>query len=135
MTTREWKIIGVAAVLVLVAAAAGWVWGAAGGRQAVREMAALRLQHDLMDARSRILAARVDLYRLNFGSAATNLEDAKKPLESAAQALDDRGESERAAAARRAIEAAEEARRLAAQVDQAAQGAAERALAEIQRAH
>jgi hypothetical protein len=135
VTTREWKVIGAAVVAVAIAFAAGWVWGSAGGRTAERELQGVRLQQALTEARSRILAARVDLYRLNFGSAATNLEEAKAPLEDAAAAFDGRREEERAAAVRRAIASAEEARRLAAQVDQAAQGAAERALDDIQRAH
>lgn len=134
MTTREWKIVGAAVLVAMLAFAGGWVWGTSGGRQAERELAGMRLRHDLMDARSRVLAARVDLYRLNFGSAATNLEEARVPLESAAAAFDAEGDRERAAAMRRAMEAAEEARSLAARVDQAAQGAAERALTEIQRA-
>jgi len=134
VTTREWKIVGAAVLAVVLAVAAGWFWGWSGGRHAERELAGLRLQHHLMDARSRILAARVDLYRLNFGSATTNLEEAKARLEAAAGMLDREPDAERAAAVRSAIRAADEARRLAAKVDQAAQGPADRALADIQRA-
>ena len=134
MTARTWKLIGAAVLVLVLAVAGGWIWGSSAGRSAEREVAALRLQHHLMDARSRILAARVDLYRLNFGSATTNLEEAKVPLEAAAGMLDREGDAERAAAVRSAIQAAGEARRLAAKVDQAAQGPADRALADIRRA-
>ena len=134
MTTSTWKVIGAAVLVLVLAVAGGWIWGSSAGRSAERELAGLRLQHHLTNARSRILAARVDLYRLNFGSATTNLEEAKAPLEAAAGMLDREGDPERAAAVRSAIQAADEARRLAGKVDQAAQGPADRALAEIQRA-
>jgi hypothetical protein len=74
------------------------------------------------------------LYKLNFGSATSNFEAAKRSLQASRAALD---EDDDAAAIQRlqaAATAAEEARRLAAQVNPAAQGAAERALAELEQA-
>jgi hypothetical protein len=128
------KIAGAVAVALVVALAAGWLWGSSGRRDLESRVASLELQNHFAEARARLLAARVDLYTLNFGSATRNFETAKKPLEAIATAFEQDGDADRAKEARAALAAAEEARRLAAQVNQSAQASAERAVAALGRA-
>jgi hypothetical protein len=128
------KIAGAVAVALVVALAAGWLWGSSGRRDLESRVASLELQNHFAEARARLLAARVDLYTLNFGSATRNFETAKKPLEAIATAFEQDGDAGRAKEARAALAAAEEARRLAAQVNQSAQASAERAVAALGRA-
>ena len=134
MNSRVGKIVAAVAVALLVAVAGGWLWGAQGRWAAERELAGLRLDHDFTGARARLLAARVDLYALNFGSAATNFEAAKRSLQQALARLASEDQPEVVAALQAAVAAAEEGGRLAAEVNPSAQAGAERALAELQRA-
>jgi hypothetical protein len=134
VNNRMLKTVGAIAIALIVALAAGWLWGSSGRRDLEHRVATLELQNHLADARARLLAARVDLYTLNFGSAARNLETAKQPLEAAATAFEQDGDADRAKEARAALAAAEEARRLAAAVNQSAQASAERAVAALGRA-
>ena len=134
MTGRLWKIVAAIALGLVLAVAAGWLWGASGAWEAQRELRTLQRDHQLTEARARLLAARVDLYTLNFGSAASNLGAAKRSLEQAVASYDAEEQAELVAALRGAVAAAEEGRRLAAEVSQSAQAAAERALAQLQRA-
>ena len=134
MNTRMLKIVGAIALALVVALAAGWIWGSSGRRDLERRVASLELQNRLSEARALLLAARVDLYTLNFGSATRNFETAKKPLEAIAIAFEQDGDADRAKEARAALAAAEDARRLAAQVNQSAQASAERAVTALARA-
>jgi hypothetical protein len=86
------------------------------------------------DARARLLAARVDLYSLNFGAATQDLEAAKIPLQAMVQRYEQDGETARVTDAQNALASVEKARRLAAQLDQSAQGATADALAALERA-
>jgi hypothetical protein len=76
----------------------------------------------------RLLAGRVDLFALNFGSAARHFEQAKVPLDRLASHYEEAGDRASAEGVRRALAAAEEARAFAAQVDPSAQGAVQRAI-------
>ena len=134
MNTRMLKIVGAIALALVVALAAGWIWGSSGRRDLERRVASLELQNRLSEARALLLAARVDLYTLNFGSATRNFETAKKLLEAIAIAFEQDGDADRAKEARAALAAAEDARRLAAQVNQSAQASAERAVTALARA-
>jgi hypothetical protein len=79
-------VLGVA-VAVLVALGAGWLWGSAGRASSERALQTVELRSDLHQARGSALAARVDLYNINFGEARRHLEDAKESLRRAAGRL------------------------------------------------
>jgi hypothetical protein len=128
---RLLKIVGFAALGLVLALAAGWIWGSAGKSELSSELEALRLEHDVTLARSSMLAARVDLYTLNYGSATQHCESAKGALSRLAARFDRDDDKARAALVRTALSAAEEARRLAGQVNPSAQTAAQRALASL----
>ena len=135
VTSRVWKIVAAVAVALIVATAGGWLWGSQGRWAAERELARLQLDHELTGARARLLAARVELYALNFGSAAANFEAAKQALQQAQGRLaGGEDQAEVAAALQAAIAAAEEGGRFAAEVNPSAQAGAERALAALERA-
>jgi exonuclease VII small subunit len=134
VNTRLLKIVGAVAFGFVLAFAGGWVWGASGRVELQSRLKQTDLRLQIAEARGRLLAARVDLYTLNFGAAAQNLESAKAPLEAVIGSYERDGESVRVTHARAALAAAEEARTLAARVDQSAQGAAARALAAFERA-
>src|SRR6266852_3528843 len=67
--------LGVVAA-VLIAVLAGYLWGSAGRRTAEREVQGVTLRIDLIEARGALLAARVDLYNVNFGNASRHLQEA-----------------------------------------------------------
>ena len=134
MNSRALKLVAAVVLGFAVTLGIGWLWGASGRWEAERQLMDARLNSDLTGARARLLAARVELYRLNFGSATSNFEAAKRSLEASRAALDQEDDAPSIERLQAAIAAAEEARRLAAQVNPAAQAAAERALAELDRA-
>jgi len=132
MNMRSLKIAGLIALGLALALAAGWLWGAAGRWPAERRVAEAELRLRLTDARSRVLGGRVDLYSLNFGSAAQNFEAARQIVSStsdmlaAADAKDPRVERLRAA-----LNDLTASQRFAAQMRQDAHTPAERALQAI----
>jgi hypothetical protein len=121
------KIVGAVVLAVLVAAASGWLWGVSGTRAAERRLAEQDLRLRLTDARSRILGARVDLYSLNFGAAAQNLEGARQVLASVIATYETGTTSPRAEQLRAAMTDLEGAMRIAAQMRQDAHVPADRA--------
>jgi len=129
---RSLKIAGLIALGLALALAVGWLWGAAGRWPAERRVAEAELRLRLTDARSRVLGGRVDLYSLNFGSAAQNFEAARQIVSStsdmlaAADAKDPRVERLRAA-----LNDLAASQRFAAQMRQDAHTSAERALQAI----
>ena len=134
MTGRLWKIVAAVAAGLVLALAVGWLWGSRGRWDAERELSRVQAEHVFTESRARLLAARVDLYALNFGSAASNLQTAKRSLQQALASYDREEQPEVSAALQSAVAAADEAGRLAAEVNPSAQAAAERALADLQRA-
>jgi hypothetical protein len=74
-------------IALLVALLAGFLWGRAGqsGLQAQLDDTGLRL--DLAEGRGNLLAARIDLFEVNFGRASQRLEAAKTVLRDAASRL------------------------------------------------
>ena len=134
MSVRLLKIIGGVTLALLVALAGGYVWGSSGRLELQSRLHDMELRVQVSDARARLLAARVDLYSLNFGAATQNLEAAKIPLQAVVQRYEGDGETARVTEARNALASIEKARRLAAQLDQSAQGAAADALAALERA-
>jgi hypothetical protein len=134
VNARLLKIIGGVALGFVLALAVGFVWGASGRFDLQSRLHDTDLRLQVSDARTRLLAARVDLYSLNFGAATQNLEAAKIPLQALVRRYERDGEAARVTDAQNAIAATEKSRRLAAQLDQAAQGAAADALAALERA-
>ncbi len=83
---------------LLVAVLAGFIWGHAGQPALQAQLDDTRLRLDLTDGRSNLLAARIDLFEVNFGRASQRLEAAKTPLRDAAGRL---GQAKRQDAANR----------------------------------
>jgi len=134
VNARLLKIVGWVALGFVLALAAGYVWGASGRLALQSRLHDTDLRVQVSDARAHLLAARVDLYSLNFGAATQDLEAAKIPLQAVVQRYEQDGETVRVTDAQNALAAVEKARRLAAQLDQSAQGATADALAALERA-
>jgi hypothetical protein len=92
------------------------------------------LHGQLAEARASLLAARVDLFEINFGKASADIERGKRALSAAASLLDRSGRASATAAIREAIGKAGEAQQLAGSVDQAAGARLADALAAVARA-
>jgi hypothetical protein len=114
------KRVGMAAGIVLLVLAAGYVWGAWGRRAAERQLARSAALLALSDARRNALAGSVDLYKLNFGAAATHFETARATADRAKVLLADAGSTADPADVAAAVTSLDEARALAAKLDQAA---------------
>jgi hypothetical protein len=56
----------------------GWLWGASGRWDLRLALQAAELRNDLLEARTSLLAARVDLYDADFRDMSRQLEDARK---------------------------------------------------------
>ena len=131
MTTRWLKVAAAVTAGLVLALVAGYLWGASGRRAAEARVQQLESVQWLGEARARLLAGRVDLHALNFGSAARQFEAAKVPLDQLGAHY--AGERNEAAAevVRRALTATEEARASAARLDPGAQAAAQRAFGAV----
>jgi hypothetical protein len=116
---------------VAIALLAGWLWGASGRRAAEHDLAAASLRDDLLEARTSVLAARVDLYNVNFGNASRHLQEALERLTPVSQQIKDLGRPEDAARVDRARTQTQEAQRLAAKLDQGANARAADAAAAL----
>ena len=114
------KAVLVMLVAVALAVLGGWIWGARGHGRAEDALAKTGVGLHLADARGNMLAARVNLFEVNFGDASRNLEHAKADLVTAAEALDGMGLTLEAAAAREVGSRVDAARQLAGSLDQTA---------------
>ena len=77
---KQWGVMAGVALAVL---AAGYVWGAWGRRAAERELARSNALVALGEARRNALSGSLDLYKLNFGAAATHFETARATTDQA----------------------------------------------------
>ena len=109
-----------AVIGILVALGAGWVWGSSGRSELNRAVQVAELRSDLFEARSSVLAARVDLYNVNFGNASRNLETAKGLLGRVSERLKNTGREEDAKRLDPAFAQLNEAQALAGHFDQTA---------------
>jgi hypothetical protein len=107
-------------VAVVVALAAGWLWGASGKSDLQTRARNAELRLHVTEAHGHVLEARVHLYDLNFGDASRHLEQAKLPLQRARQGLEDRRQREVAKVADEALMHIEDSQKLAGQLDQGA---------------
>jgi hypothetical protein len=107
-------------VALLVAGLGGWFWGASGTRAVDRALQESELRNDLLEARSSVLSARLDLYTINFGDASRRLEDARGALRRADEQLKSLGRQDDVKRLEPAFTRIDEAQRLAGQLDQSA---------------
>jgi hypothetical protein len=114
---KQWGMMAGVALAVL---AAGYVWGSWGRRAAERELVRSNALLALGEARRNALSGSLDLYKLNFGAAATHFETARATTDRARGLLTDAGSTADPADLTAAITALDEARALAAKLDQAA---------------
>ncbi len=129
---RSLKIAGLLALGLALALAIGWLWGAAGRWPAERRLAETELRLRLTDARSRVLGGRVDLYSLNFGSAAQNFEAARQIVAATSESLAAADSKDsRVERLRSALNDLASSQRLAAQMRQDAHTPADRAVQAI----
>jgi len=112
-------VLGVLIALVVVLFG-GWIWGASGKGTLDRALEASELSNDLLEARSSVLAARLDLYSLNFGDASRHLESARAQLGRAEEQLKGLGRKDDVKQLQTALAQMNEAQRLARQLDQSA---------------
>ena len=112
-------ILGVV-IAVVVALGLGFAWGASGRGDLNTALNEARLQLDLAEARGQILEGRVSLYNNNFGDAGRHFEDAKIPLRRMKGRYQDAGRRDAATGVDAAIGHIEEAQRLTAKLDPAA---------------
>jgi len=112
-------VLGVLIALVVVLLG-GWMWGASGKGTLDRALEASELSNDLLEARSSVLAARVDLYSVNFGDASRHLESARAQLGRAEEQLTGLGRKDDVKQLQTASAQIDEAQRLARQLDQSA---------------
>jgi hypothetical protein len=114
------KALLVMLVALALAVLGGWIWGARGQWRSGDALAKAGVSLHLSNARGSMLAARVNLFEVNFGDAARSLEDAKADLLTAAQAFEGMRLKDEAAAARDVAARVDEARQLAGRLDQTA---------------
>jgi hypothetical protein len=131
---RNLKLAGIGLLVACTILALGYLWGARGRWAAEEQLARLDLHLALADARREALAGSIDVQRLNFGSAAGHFETARVAAERARVALDSEGLADQAADAKTAVALLDEARSLAAKVNQAAGERAARATDALDRA-
>jgi len=107
-------------VALALAVLGGWLWGVAGRSRTEAVLTRASVGLHLANARGNMLAARVDLFEVNFGNASRSLESATADLLTAAEAFDRLRLKDQAAAAREVAARVEEAKQLAGRLDQAA---------------
>jgi phage-related tail protein len=107
-------------VALVVALLAGWLWGTSGNRELNRALQASELRNDLLDGRSAVLDARLQIYSVNFGEASRHLEDARTRLRRADERLKNLARQEDGARVESALAQIDEAQRLVGKLDQSA---------------
>src|SRR5512142_2894627 len=104
------------AVAVLVALLAGVLWGRAGKSVAESRLRDAELQATLTGERAEMLAARMDIFEVNFGRAGQHLQAAQQSLQEAAKRLAEVGRADEGTrvkdVAARAAQAQDQAGRL-----------------------
>jgi hypothetical protein len=119
---------------LLIAAGAGWLWGAWGRWAIEGQLREVKVQAQLADARASLWAARVDIFELNFGRASANIERAKTAMGAAAGQLEQAARGDATAAVREAVTKAGEAQQLTGSLDQTANARVADALQALARA-
>jgi hypothetical protein len=107
-------------VALALAVLGGWIWGATGQSRTEAALARASVNLHLANARSNMLAARVNLFEVNFGDASRSLESARADLLTVAEAFDRQRMKSEAAAAREVVARIDDAKQLAGRLDQTA---------------
>jgi hypothetical protein len=113
------KVLWVVGV-VLVALVGAWWWGAHGRWTVERTQQGSELRQELLEGRSAVLDARLDLYNVNFGEASRHLEMSKNLLHSADDRLKALGRGDDAKQVETALLRIDDAQRMAGTLDQGA---------------
>ena len=114
MTTKS-IVITVLAIIVVLGA---WFWGANGRWTAERALQRAELRQNLMEGRSNVLEARLDVYSVNFGEASRHLENARALLGRASDQLTHLDRASDATAVQAALAGIDDAQRMAGNLDQ-----------------
>jgi len=122
------KTVGGIVLAVLVAVAAGWVWGASGKSSVDQERRRFEERAAYETARAEMLDGRVSLFLNNFGDASKHFETARMALEALQGQLREVGQAERAGRVEIVLSNLKDAVRLSALLDAGAQNAATAAL-------
>ena|SRR5579864_5624808 len=112
-------VLGIA-VALLVALGAGWAWGASGRSALSRALQAAEARDYLLEGRSAVLDARLDIYSVNFGDASRHLEAARTALLAATARLNGLRRGEDAKPLEAALARIHDAQRMAGQLNQGA---------------
>lgn len=122
------KLVLGAFVALVVVILGGWFRGASLNRDLNRTLQASELQADLIEARSSVLTAQLDLYRVNFGDASRHLEDARGAMRRAEKELKSLGRQDDVQRLGSMFAQIDEAQRLAGQLGQDANSRAAEAV-------
>jgi hypothetical protein len=125
------RLVLSAVVALVVAVGLGFAWGASGRFTIQNTLDDARQQLEIAEARGHILEGRVALYNVNFGDASRHFESAKAPLRRVRERYQRLGRNAAAGSIGAALEHVDEAQRLAAKLDQAANTRANDALEAI----
>ncbi len=122
------KSLAWVALVVLVAALSGWVWGASGRSTIDQARRAAELRADMTEARALIVEGKLSVFQVNFGEASQRFEHARTVIERVQTQLRETGQAERAGRLEIPVAHLRDAQRLSSLLDQSAQNAADEAL-------
>lgn len=111
-------------VAVLVALGAGWALGASGKSEMTGALGAAELRNVLLEARSAVLDARLDIYNVNFGEASRHFELSRTSLRAADVRLKALGREEDSKRLALALSRIDEAQQMAGKLNQGANAVA-----------
>ena len=114
------KLVGGVLLGLLVGVGVGWLLGASGRDDVDRVVQAAQLRSYLLQARGSALAARVDIYNVNFGDASRDLETAKGALRRATDLLKTAARTGEATQVAAALTQLDEAQQMGGRLDQGA---------------
>jgi hypothetical protein len=115
MTMKSALGVGIA---VIVALGAGWLWGSSGRRATEHALQVTTLQEELTEGHDALLAARLDIYSVNFGEASRHFESSRTSLTRAIEHLKNLDRADDAARIQGALTGLADAQRLAGNLDQ-----------------
>src|SRR3954469_1672180 len=134
MAISTGKLILSAFVALVVCVGLGFVWGVSGRGDLTATVDDVKQQLDLAEARGEILDGRVSLYNNNFGDASRHFESAKAPLLRVKKRYQDESKRDAVASVDTAAGLLDEAQKMTAKLDPAANNKAGQALEAIKAA-
>jgi hypothetical protein len=121
-------------IALIVCFGLGFAYGTSGRGELQGTVDGIKQQLDLAEARGEILDGRVSLYNNNFGDASRHFESAKAPLQRVKQRYQDESKRDAVASIDTAASLLDEAQKMAAKLDPAANNKAGQALEAIKTA-